>query len=77
LLVKFAVVVPPSASTLFDKVGNVLTAAVLYTTPLAVREEPVIACPPEDAALLDTDVAETVVVTVGGASEIASLPIAK
>jgi hypothetical protein len=75
--VKFALVVVPSVSTLFESVGEVLTAAVLYTTPFAESADPVMPWPPVEAALLVMDDAVVVVVMVGAVSAMPSLPIAK
>ena len=72
---KFAVVVPPSVSTLLDNVGVVLTAAVLYTTPLAVSPEPAMVWPPVEAAVLVIEEAATVVATVGAESKGTTSPV--
>ena len=77
MLVKFAVAVPPSVSTLLDNVGVVLTAAVLYTTPLAVSPDPAMVWPPVEAALFVIEDAVVVVVIVGRANDIPSFPMAK
>jgi len=75
--VKLAVVVPPSVSTLLERVGVVVTAAVLYTTPFADSEDPLMLWPPEEAVVLVIDVADVVVVIEGITNDIPSLPIAK
>ena len=72
---KLAVVVVPSVSTLFDSVGLVLTAAVLYTSPLAESAEPVIPCPPEEAVVAVIDEAAVVVVILGTASRGTNSPV--
>ena len=77
LLVKFALVVAPSVRTLLDNVGEVLTAAVLYTTPFAESAEPAIPWPPVEDVLLVMEEAMAVVVIVGIARDIPSFPIAK
>ena len=57
-----------SVNTPLDRVGVVVTEPRLKTTPFAVRAEPVMVCPPEDAVVLVMELAATVVVMVGGAS---------
>jgi hypothetical protein len=75
--VKLALVVVPSVSTLFESVGEVLTAAVLYTTPLADNADPVMPCPPVLADVFVIDDAAVVVVISGIPKAIPSLPMAK